>query len=145
MKKFIALCLLAFNIAASALAAEIPYIGRVQPEYRAAAEGYLIEATSQQDVERRVKNYVPAQSSITFETVNAKSLRRSGCAALYLPPRPKQRCQTAGSVLRPRRRLFVQNFARRPRTLPEHCQRLKRCRYYAALPPFGRSALSRGT
>ena len=51
MKKFIAFCLLALNIAASALAAEIPYIGRVQPEYRAAAEGYLIEATSPQDVD----------------------------------------------------------------------------------------------
>ncbi len=108
MKKFIALCLLAFNIAASALAAEIPYIGRVQPEYRAAAEGYLIEATSPQDVERRVKNYVPAQSSITFETVNAKSLY--GAADVPLPCQ-KQRSQTADSVLRPRRRLFVQNFA----------------------------------
>ena len=84
MKKFIALCLLAFNIAASALAAEIPYIGRVQPEYRAAAEGYLIEATSPQDVERRVKNYVPAQSSITFETVNAKSLYGAADVPLYI-------------------------------------------------------------
>ena len=86
MKKFIALCLLTFNIAASALAAEIPYIGRVQPEYRAAAEGYLIEATSPQDVELRVKNYVPAQSSITFETVNAKSLYGAADAALPLKP-----------------------------------------------------------
>lgn len=84
MKKFIALCLLAFNIAASALAAEIPYIDRVQPEYRAAAEGYLIEATSPQDVERRVKNYVPAQSSITFETVNAKSLYGAADVPLYI-------------------------------------------------------------
>lgn len=84
MKKFIALCLLAFNIAASALAAEIPYIGRVQPEYRAAAEGYLIEATSPQDVERRVKNYVPAPSSITFETVNAKSLYGAADVPLYI-------------------------------------------------------------
>lgn len=84
MKKFIALCLLAFNIAASALAAEIPYIDRVQPEYRAAAEGYLIEATSPQDVERRVKNYAPAQSSITFETVNAKSLYGAADVPLYI-------------------------------------------------------------
>ena len=84
MKKFIALCLLAFNIAASTLAAEIPYIDRVQPEYRAAAEGYLIEATSPQDVERRVKNYVPAQSSITFETVNAKSLYGAADVPLYI-------------------------------------------------------------
>ena len=74
MKKFIALCLLAFNIAASALAAEIPYIDRVQPEYRAAEEGYPIEATSPQDVELRVIYYVPTQSSITFETLHAKSL-----------------------------------------------------------------------
>ena len=87
MKKFIALCLLAFNIAASALAAEIPYIGRVQPEYRAAAEGYLIEATSPQDVERRVKNYVPAPSSITFETVNAKTFTAQRmCRFIFTAP-----------------------------------------------------------
>ena len=85
---------MAFNIAASALAAEIPYIDRVQPEYRAAAEGYLIEATSPQDVERRVKNYVPAQSSITFETVNAKTLRRSDVPLYIYRPAQSSEAQT---------------------------------------------------
>lgn len=112
MKKFIALCLLAFNIAASALAAEIPYIDRVQPEYRAAAEGYLIEATSPQDVERRVKNYVPAQSSITFETVNAKSLYGAADVPLYIY-RPAKSSDAKLPVVyyAHGRRLFVQNFA----------------------------------
>ena len=116
MKKFIALCLLAFNIAASALAAEIPYIGRVQPEYRAAAEGYLIEATSLQDVERRVKNYVPAQSSITFETVNAKSLYGAVDVPLYIyRPAKSSDAKPTAAVICSEFRLTTANATR---TLP---------------------------
>ena len=87
MKKFIALCLLAFNIAASALAAEIPYIGRVQPEYRAAAEGYLIEATSPQDIERRVKNYVPAKAALPLKPLTPKAFTAQRmCRFIFTAP-----------------------------------------------------------
>lgn len=46
MKKLIAICLLALNLCASALAAEIPHLDRVQPEYRDAAESFLFHFTS---------------------------------------------------------------------------------------------------
>lgn len=87
MKKFIALCLLAFNITASALAAEIPYIGRVQPEYRAAAEGYLIEATSPQDVERRVKNLFLPKAALPLKPLTPKAFTAQRmCRFIFTAP-----------------------------------------------------------
>lgn len=51
MKKLLVLLLALFNFTVTALAAEIPYLDRVQPEYRAAAENFMFLYTSDADLE----------------------------------------------------------------------------------------------
>ena len=46
MKKLLALLLVLFNLTTTALAADIPYLDRVHPDYRAAAQGFIFNYTS---------------------------------------------------------------------------------------------------
>ena len=51
MKKLLVLLLALLNFTVTALAADIPYLDRVQPEYRAAAENFMFLYTSDADLE----------------------------------------------------------------------------------------------
>lgn len=84
MKKLLALLLVLFNLTASALAADIPYLDRVQPEYRDAAQGYVIDVSSYAQVDKRNNSFVPAPSDIERETIYAENIYEHNQIPMYI-------------------------------------------------------------
>lgn len=94
MKKFIAFCLLAVNIAVTAFAAEIPYLDKIDPEYRKAAETYMFNYTSDADLAK-----VPLMQQTSApgrETITAPANGASPAVTMYV-----YRPQNSGDKLLP--------------------------------------------